>query len=65
MSKINTPVNVAAKLGVSERTVQLRIKKLGIVAIERIGKTQILSDAQVKQIASAKSTPGPEKKAKK
>lgn len=62
--KINTPANVAERLGTSERNVQLLIKKLGIEP-ERIGKTAILSEAQVKQIANRKTTPGPTAKAKK
>ena len=59
--KLNTPANVAARLGTSERNVQLLIRKLGINP-ERVGKTAILSEAQVKQIANRKTAPGPLKR---
>jgi hypothetical protein len=66
MAKPNTPANVAEKLGISERNVQLLIKKLFDPAdVQKIGKTAILTEAQVKQIANRKTTPGPEKKGKK
>lgn len=64
MSKPNTPANVAERLGTSERNVQLLIKKLGIEP-ERIGKTAILTEAQVKLIANRKTNPGPKPKGKK
>jgi hypothetical protein len=62
--RINTPTNIAAKLGISTRNVQLLIKKLEITPIEMIGKTQIISDADVKRIEKRKTTPGREKKSK-
>ena len=64
VSSINTPANVAAKLGISTRNVQLLIKKLGIEPVEMIGKTQIISDADVKKLEKRKTTPGREKKSK-
>lgn len=63
--KINTPANVAKRLGISVRSVQLLIKKLGIRPIEMIGKTQILSDADVRRIEKRKTQRGPAKKVSK
>jgi hypothetical protein len=61
--KINTPANVAARLGTSTRRVQQLIKELGIEPVERIGKVQILSNAQVRQLERRKTQRGPTKKA--
>jgi hypothetical protein len=63
-SEIITSAVAATKLGVSERRIQQLIKELNIEP-QRIGKTAILSEAQVKMIANRKTTPGPAAKAKK
>ena len=63
MSKINTPANIAKKLGTSERNIQKWIVKLGIEPVERIGRTQILSERDVRRLEKRKRTPGPAKTA--
>lgn len=60
--KINTPANVAEKLGTSVRRVQQLIKELGIEPVATIGKTQILSDADVKRLEKRKTQRGPKAK---
>lgn len=57
MSKIITPEIAAEMLGVSERRVQQLIKELNIEP-QRIGKTAILSDADMRLLAKRKTTPG-------
>lgn len=57
MSKqINTPSVVAARTGLKVRRVQQLIKELGIVPVQRIGKTAILSEADVKRIKGRKDS---------
>ncbi len=61
MNKIITPEVAATMLDVSERRVQQLIKELNIEP-QRIGKTAILSDADMKKLAKRKTTPGKAKK---
>lgn len=57
MSKpINTPNVVAGRLGLKVRRVQQLIKELGIEPETRIGKTAILSEAQIRQISKRKDS---------
>lgn len=62
---INTPEVVANKLGTSVRRVQQLIKELKITPAMTIGKTQILSDADVRKLEKRKTKRGRDaKKAK-
>jgi hypothetical protein len=49
---IATPKAIAAKLGMSERRVQQLIRELEIVPVQVVGKSQILSDADIQRLAS-------------
>ena len=64
MPNFNTTQNVAIKLGISIRRVQQLIKELGIEP-EYIGKTQILSDADIRKLEKRKTQRGAAKKASK
>lgn len=48
---INTTANIAARLGVSQRRIQFIVKLLALTSVDRIGKTQIYSEADVRRIA--------------
>lgn len=61
---IATTAAIAAKLGTSTRRVQQLIKELEIVPIQTIGRSMILSDADVKRLEKRKTQPGPTKKRK-
>lgn len=63
--KINTTEAIAERLGRSVRTIQLQIKKLGIEPTERIGKSGIFSESDVKRLEKYNPKPGPVKGAKK
>jgi len=54
--QINTPSVVAERTGIKVRRVQQLIKELGIVPAMRIGKTAILSEADVKRIQKRKDS---------
>lgn len=62
---INTPEAIAERLGTSTRRVQQLIKELEIEPVQIIGKTQIISDADVKRLEKRKTQRGPAKGAKK
>jgi len=62
---INTTEAVATKLGTSKRRVQQLIKEMGITPIQTIGRSQILSDADVKRLAKRNTQVGRPKKEKK
>jgi hypothetical protein len=62
---IATTQAIAAKLGTSTRRVQQLIKELGIEPIQTIGKSQILSDADVRRLEKRKTQRGPTKRSKK
>lgn len=56
---INTPESIATRLGTSTRRVQQLIKELEIEPVQIIGKTQIISDADVKRLEKRKTQRGP------
>jgi hypothetical protein len=63
--KINTTASIATQLGTSTRRVQQLIKELGIVP-SMIGKSQILTDKEVKRLAERNKQVGrPKKETKK
>jgi len=55
---INTPKTVALRLGVSERRIQQLIKELGIEASVRVGKSQILSEEDIRRLEARKKSRG-------
>lgn len=64
VSELNTVENVAKKLNTSPRRVQQLINELGIESAQTIGKTQIISEADVRRLEQRKTQRGPEKKVK-
>lgn len=63
--QINTTEVIAAKLGTSTRRVQQLIKELEIVPVQIIGKSQILSDRDVKRLEKRNKQVGRPKKSAK
>lgn len=61
MTAINTTEVVATKLGMSVRRVQQLINELAIKPMQIIGKSKILSDADVKRLEKRNTRRGPKK----
>ena len=57
--KINTTEAIAERLGTSVRRVQQLIKELNIEPVQKIGRSQILSDADVQRLEKRSTQRGP------
>ena len=62
--RLNTTKTVAELLGTSERRVQQLIKEMGIVPLQVVGKSFIISDEDVARLAGRSTRRGRPKKAR-